>query len=68
MNNMRVLFVGKNRRRIDNMITAFQTHLQGIASPRLFLFADRETLFANGTAFFDYQWLDGEGKEHTLFE
>jgi hypothetical protein len=65
---MRVLFVGKNRRRIDNMITAFQTHLQGIASPRLFLFADRQALFANGTPFFDCEWLDGEGKGHLLFE
>lgn len=67
MNNVRVLFVGNNRRRIETMIAAFQEHMTGIASPRLFLFADRETLFAEN-AFFDYRWLDGEGKEHTLFE
>lgn len=67
-NNMRALFVGKNRRRIERMIDAFQSHLTGLVSPRLFLFADRETLFGNGTALFDYPWVDGEGKEHTLFE
>ena len=50
------------------MITAFQTHMHGIASPRLFLFADRQTLFANGTSFFDCERLDGEGKGHLLFE
>ena len=68
MNNLRVLFVGKSRRRIDAMIRAFGEHMTGLASPRLFLFADRPTLFAEGTSFFDYRWRDGEGKEHSLFE
>jgi hypothetical protein len=44
MNNMRVLIVGKSRRRIDHMIQAFGEHMTGIAFPRLFLFADRPTL------------------------
>lgn len=68
MNNMRVLFVGKSKSRIDAMIRAFHDHMTALASPRLFLFADEQSLFANGAAFFDYRWLDGEGKEHTLFE
>ena len=68
MNNMRVLFVGKSRRRIDAMIQAFRDHLTGLAYPTLFLFADRPTLFAPDTPFFSYRWRDGEGKEHTLFE
>lgn len=47
---------------------AFGEHMTGLAYPTLFLFADRPTLFAPDTPFFDYRWRDGGGKEHTLFE
>lgn len=66
MDNMRVLFVVKNRARLLNMIEAFAEQAASVASPRLFLFADRETLLAHAGSVFEHRWLDGEGKEHTL--
>lgn len=63
MTNMRVLFVGKTKKRIDNMITAFQEHMIGSVSPQLFLFADHPTLVAHRDVL-HYPWLDGEGKKH----
>jgi hypothetical protein len=68
MDNMRVLFVVKNRARLENMIEALSEHAAQVASPRLFLFADRETLLAQTGSIFEHEWFDGEGKEHTLFE
>lgn len=66
MDNMRVLFVAKNEARVRHMIEAFGEHAAQVASPRLFLFADRPRLFREGSRLFEHEWLDGEGKGHTL--
>jgi hypothetical protein len=66
MHNMRVLFLTESPQRVVNMVDAYQKHAAAVASPRLFLFTDRASL-TTAPSFFDAVWLDGEGKEHTLF-
>ncbi len=66
MSNMRALFVAKSSERAAHMIDAYQEHVAERASPRIFLFADRGRLFADGTTVLEALWLDGAGEEHTL--
>jgi hypothetical protein len=65
--NFRVLTVVPSRQRIATVIAAHQRHIAEIASPRLFLFADKSTLFA-AKDLFDYAWVDGANVTHELLE
>ena len=68
LDNMRVLMVGKTGERVRGMIDAFQEHLSGKVSPRLFLAADRRALFGNPASLLAARWQDMAGEERSLFE
>jgi hypothetical protein len=68
IDNMRVLIVGKSRERTATIIDAFQEHLGGKVSPRIFLAADRPALFQSARGLHLASWVDMEGKARALFE
>lgn len=68
IDNMRVLIVGKSRERTATIIEAFQEHLAGKVSPRIFMAADRPALFQSDRGLHLASWVDMEGNTRPLFE
>ena len=64
--NFRVLLVTTGRKRIESIIEAYRQHAASIASPRLFLFAEKGLLSAPD--FFEDQWTDAAGERHRLLD
>ena len=51
----------------DYVLTSYRDHAASLASPRIFLFADRPGLH-RADDFLDYPWLDAAGEQHRLLD
>jgi hypothetical protein len=65
--NVRVLTVVPGRKRIDTVIRCLPPATASIASPRLFLFAERPGLLS-APDFFAYEWTDAAGERRRLLD
>lgn len=63
--NMRVLTVTRGRNRIESLQEAHRAHSWDLCSPKVFLFADRASLFS-GDDCLAQVWVDGAGERHSL--
>lgn len=67
LSNVRVLTVTPGRQRIANIIASYRRHVASLASPRMFLFADRPGL-VGAEDVLDYPWIDAAGDQHRLLD